>query len=90
MQFSVNLLCFFTVLCEILQETDKLKDDDLYKLLQELKKPSSCPSKKLKNVNGSLKLDISPCPTDEVKQCLTADLIPLLSYDIAGKIFLYY
>lgn len=67
------------------QETDKLKDDDLYKLLQELKKPSSCPSKKLKNVNGSLKLDISPCPTDEVKQCLTADLIPLLSYDIAAE-----
>jgi len=59
----------------------------LYKLLQELKKPSSCPSKKLKNVNGSLKLDISPCPTDEVKQCLTADLIPLSSYDIACKIF---
>ncbi|XP_025407791.1 dedicator of cytokinesis protein 7 isoform X2 [Sipha flava] len=67
------------------QETDKLKDDDLYKLLPELKKPSSCPSKKLKNLNGLLKLDISPCPTDDVKQCLTPDLIPLLSYDIASE-----
>lgn len=73
----------------ILQETDKLKDDDLYKLLQELKRPSSCPSKKLKNVNGTLKLDISPCPTDEVKQCLTTDLIPLLSYDLACKFFFH-
>lgn len=62
----------------------------MYKLLQELKKPSSCPSKKLKNVNGSLKLDISPCPVDEVKQCLTPDLIPLLSYDMACKIILLY
>lgn len=58
----------------------------MYKLLQELKKPC-CPSKKLKNINGSLKLDISPCPNDDVKQCLTADLIPLLSYDVAGKVF---
>lgn len=55
----------------------------MFKLLQELKRPSSCPSKKLKNINGSLKLDISPCPTDDVKQCLTADLLPLLSYDVA-------
>lgn len=50
----------------ILQETDKLKDDDLYKLLQEIK-ISNCSSKKLKNVNGFLKLDISPCSTDNGK-----------------------
>ncbi|XP_066997234.1 dedicator of cytokinesis protein 7 [Anabrus simplex] len=60
------------------QESDKLRDEDLYKFLQDLKRPCSV-MKKLKCIPGTLKLDVSPCP-DEVKYCLTPELAKLNPY----------
>ncbi|KAK6180566.1 hypothetical protein SNE40_012697 [Patella caerulea] len=54
------------------QESDKLSDDDLYKFLVDLKRPSSV-LKRVKCIPAVLKLDISPCP-EEIKYCLTPDL----------------
>ena len=60
------------------QEGDKLKDEDLYKHLQDLKKPSP-KLKQLKSIKGSLKLDI--CVAGEtVKHCLTPELARLKPY----------
>lgn len=60
------------------QESDRLRDDDLYKFLQDLKRPCSV-MKKLKCIPGTLKLDISPCP-EEPKYCLTPELVRLFPY----------
>ncbi|XP_022240544.1 dedicator of cytokinesis protein 7-like isoform X2 [Limulus polyphemus] len=60
------------------QESDRLRDEDLYKLLLELKRSSSV-LKRLKCIPGTLKLDISPCP-EEVRYCLTSDLTRLHPY----------
>ncbi|CAG9858416.1 unnamed protein product [Phyllotreta striolata] len=57
------------------QESDKLKDDDLYKSLQELKRPTLV-LKKLKCIPATLKLEISPCPP-EIRNCLTPELVKL-------------
>ncbi|XP_060603802.1 dedicator of cytokinesis protein 7-like isoform X2 [Ruditapes philippinarum] len=54
------------------QEGDKLSDEDLYKYLIDIKRPSNV-LKRVKCIPGTLKLDISPCP-EEPKQVLTADL----------------
>merc|ERR1719300_153733 len=60
------------------QEGDKLKDEDLYKHLQDLKKPSP-KLKQLKSIKGTLKLDI--CVAGEtVKHCLTPELARLKPY----------
>lgn len=56
------------------QESDKLRDEDLYKFLQDLKRPLQL--KKLKCIPGVLKLDISPCP-EELRGCFTPELEPL-------------
>ncbi|CAH3030323.1 unnamed protein product, partial [Porites evermanni] len=58
------------------QESDKLKDDDLYKFLADLKRPSSV-LKRLKCIPGTLKLDISP-PGDKPPYCLTSELHQVL------------
>ncbi|KAJ8913567.1 hypothetical protein NQ315_017118 [Exocentrus adspersus] len=60
------------------QESDKLRDDDLYKCLQELKRPTMV-LKKLKCIPATFKLEISPCPP-EVKNCLTTELAKLHPY----------
>nr|CAD7401942.1 unnamed protein product [Timema cristinae] len=60
------------------QESDRLRDEDLYKFLQDLKRPCSV-MKKLKCIPGTLKLDISPCP-DELRYCLTTELARLNPY----------
>ncbi|RVE50344.1 hypothetical protein evm_005010 [Chilo suppressalis] len=60
------------------QETDKLRDEDLYKFLAEIKRPSSAP-KKLKCIPGTLKIEVSPCP-DEIKNGLTPELAKLSPY----------
>lgn len=60
------------------QETDKLRDEDLYKFLAEIKRPSSAP-KKLKCIPGTLKIEVSPCP-DEIKNGLTPELAKLHPY----------
>lgn len=60
------------------QESDKLRDEDLYKCLQELKRPTLV-LKKLKCIPASLKLEILPCPS-EYKTCLTTELAKLHPY----------
>ncbi|XP_039764432.1 dedicator of cytokinesis protein 7 isoform X2 [Pararge aegeria] len=60
------------------QETDKLRDEDLYKFLAEIKRPSSAP-KKLKCIPGTLKIEVSPCP-DEIKNGLTPELAKLAPF----------
>ncbi|XP_033636293.1 dedicator of cytokinesis protein 7-like isoform X4 [Asterias rubens] len=54
------------------QEGERLSDDDLYKFLADLKRPTSV-LKRLKCIPGSLKLDISPMP-ENPPYCLTPDL----------------
>ncbi|XP_077861413.1 dedicator of cytokinesis protein 7-like [Saccoglossus kowalevskii] len=54
------------------QESDKLTDEDLYKFLADLKRPSSV-LKRLKCIPGTLKLDISPMP-ENLPFCLTPEL----------------
>lgn len=59
------------------QEQDRLRDEDLYKFLVDLKRP--CTMHKRKCIPGTLKLDISPCP-DEVPYCLTPELARITPY----------
>ncbi|KAK5645751.1 hypothetical protein RI129_004215 [Pyrocoelia pectoralis] len=54
------------------QESERFRDEDLYKCLLELKRPNLI-MKKLKCIPATLKLDISPCP-NEIKHCLTTEL----------------
>lgn len=60
------------------QEADKMKDEDLYKFLLELKRPSSA-MKKYKCIPGSIKLEISPCP-DDIRNALTPELAKVDPY----------
>ncbi|XP_022112324.2 dedicator of cytokinesis protein 7 [Pieris rapae] len=60
------------------QETDKLRDEDLYKFLAEIKRPSSAP-KKLKCIPGTLKIEVSPAP-EEIKNGLTPELAKIAPY----------
>ncbi|XP_037960753.1 dedicator of cytokinesis protein 7 [Teleopsis dalmanni] len=60
------------------QESDKMKDEDLYKFLPELKRPGAV-MKKYKCIPGSIKLEISPCPED-VKNALTPELAKVEPY----------
>ncbi|XP_064604400.1 dedicator of cytokinesis protein 7-like isoform X2 [Liolophura sinensis] len=60
------------------QEGDRLSDEDLYKFLADLRRPSSI-LKRLKCIPGTLKLDISPCP-DDAKYCLSPELFKVDPY----------
>lgn len=60
------------------QENDRMKDEDLYKCLQELRRPTLV-LKKLKCIPATFKLEISPCP-HELKNCLTTELAMLRPY----------
>lgn len=60
------------------QEGDKLKDEDLYKFLLDLKRPSTA-LKRLKCIRGTLKLDISVA-SDQVKHCFTPELAKLIPF----------
>ncbi|XP_076269946.1 dedicator of cytokinesis isoform X1 [Rhynchophorus ferrugineus] len=60
------------------QEGDKMRDDDFYKCLQELKRPTLV-LKKLKCISTTFRLEISPCPL-ELKNCLTTELEKLHPY----------
>lgn len=55
-----------------------MKDEDLYKLLPELKRPASV-MKKYKYIPGSIKLEISPCP-EKITNCLTPELAKVEPY----------
>lgn len=60
------------------QESERLRDEDLYKLLVELRRPGST-LKRLKCIPGILKLDLSPRP-EELLRCLDPDLRRLTPY----------
>ena len=60
------------------QEGDKLRDDDLYKFLIDLKRPSPV-LKRLKCIRGTLKLDISVAP-EQIKHSLTPELAKLIPF----------
>ena len=56
----------------VIQEGEKLKDEDLFKFLVDLKRPTNL-LKKLKCIPGKLKIDVSPCPST-FPYCITPDL----------------
>ncbi|XP_070194616.1 dedicator of cytokinesis protein 7-like isoform X3 [Littorina saxatilis] len=60
------------------QEGVKLSDEDLYKFLADLKRPSSV-LKRVKCIPATLKLDISPCP-EEIRYSLTPELMRVEPY----------
>lgn len=60
------------------QESERLRDEDLYKLLVELRRPGSN-LKRLKCLPGILKLDLSPRP-EELPRCMDTDLRRLVPY----------
>ncbi|XP_074640781.1 dedicator of cytokinesis protein 7-like [Tubulanus polymorphus] len=60
------------------QESDKLSEEDLYKFLADLKRPTSV-LKKLKCIPGILKLDISAA-AENPKYCLTPELYKIDPY----------
>ncbi|XP_065674534.1 dedicator of cytokinesis protein 7 isoform X2 [Hydra vulgaris] len=60
------------------QESEKLSDDDLIKLLADLRRPNSL-LKKLKCIQGILKMDITP-PPENIKYSLTPELQPVNPY----------
>ena len=60
------------------QESDKLKDEDLFKFLLDLKRPTTA-LKKLKCIRGTLKLDISVA-ADQQKYCFTPELTKLIPF----------
>ncbi|RUS71322.1 hypothetical protein EGW08_020919, partial [Elysia chlorotica] len=60
------------------QEGVKLSDEDLYKFLVDLKRPSSV-LKRVKCIPANLKLDISPCP-EEPRYTLTPELLRVEPY----------
>lgn len=57
----------------IKQDVDKLKDDDLYRFLGDMRKPAAAISRKFKIIPGHLKMDIQP-PYDGLPCCLTSNL----------------
>lgn len=60
------------------QEADKLKDEDMFKFLIDLKRPSNM-LKRLKCIPIKMKLDLSPCP-ENFPYCITPDLYRLKPY----------
>ena len=60
------------------QESDKMKDEDIYKFLPELKRPGSV-MKKYKCIPGCIKLEIGPCP-EETTNALTPELFKVDPY----------
>ena len=57
----------------IIQESDKLSDEDLYRSLAEMKKSLAAFNRKTKSVPGNLKVDISS-PDENMSCCLTSNL----------------
>ena len=75
---TVSLPSFFR------HEPDKLSEDDLFKFIADLKRPSSL-TKRLKCIPGTLKLDIAPCAGDDLPVgCLTPELARLMPVDGAS------
>ncbi|XP_031430858.1 dedicator of cytokinesis protein 7 isoform X20 [Clupea harengus] len=60
------------------QEGDRLSDEDLYKFLADMRRPSSV-LRRLRPITAQLKLDISPAP-DNPHYCLTPELMQVKPY----------
>ncbi|XP_035782880.1 dedicator of cytokinesis protein 7-like [Anopheles albimanus] len=60
------------------QESEKMKDEELYKFLPELKRPAAL-MKKHKCIPGSIKIEISPAP-EELKYAITPELAKIDPY----------
>ncbi|KAI1280634.1 Dedicator of cytokinesis protein 7 [Halotydeus destructor] len=61
------------------QDYEKMKDEDLYKMLQELKRPSSA-LKRTRCISGVFKLELTPRVSDTLKYCLTPELVRINPY----------
>ena len=66
------------------QESEKMKDEDLFKFLNELKRPSGI-MKKYKWIPGTIKLDISPYSDAESKNALSPELSRISPYNMEEK-----
>ncbi|XP_069498124.1 dedicator of cytokinesis protein 7 isoform X7 [Ambystoma mexicanum] len=60
------------------QEGDRLSDEDLYKFLADMRRPSSV-LRRLRPITAQLKIDISPCP-ENPNYCLTPELLQVKVY----------
>ncbi|XP_030062500.1 dedicator of cytokinesis protein 7 isoform X5 [Microcaecilia unicolor] len=60
------------------QEGDRLSDEDLYKFLADMRRPSSV-LRRLRPITAQLKLDISPAP-ENPSYCLTPELLQVKLY----------
>uniref|UniRef100_A0A8C1H1N6 Dedicator of cytokinesis 7 n=1 Tax=Cyprinus carpio TaxID=7962 RepID=A0A8C1H1N6_CYPCA len=60
------------------QEGDRLSDEDLYKFLADMRRPSSV-LRRLRPITAQLKIDISPAP-ENPHYCLTPDLLQVKPY----------
>ncbi|PAA86258.1 hypothetical protein BOX15_Mlig030368g1 [Macrostomum lignano] len=71
-----NLKCIsLTVKSFFKQEQDKISEEDLFKYLNDLRRPSSV-LKKLKNIGGKMVLNLQTCPYDlDLKCALTPELL---------------
>ncbi|XP_073499908.1 dedicator of cytokinesis protein 7 isoform X14 [Phyllobates terribilis] len=79
---SCNLTSFrpatLTVTNFFKQEGDRLSDEDLYKFLADMRRPSSV-LRRLRPITAQLKIDISPAP-DNPNYCLTPELLQVKPY----------
>ncbi|KAK1801285.1 hypothetical protein P4O66_022961, partial [Electrophorus voltai] len=57
------------------QEGERLSDEDLFKVLADLKRTSNI-QRRVKTISGSVKLDVTPAP-DTVAACLSPEIIPI-------------
>ncbi|KAM8931057.1 dedicator of cytokinesis protein 7 isoform 1-T1 [Pelodytes ibericus] len=60
------------------QEGDRLSDEDLYKFLADMRRPSSV-LRRLRPITAQLKIDISPAP-ENPSYCLTPELLQVKQY----------
>uniref|UniRef100_A0A8B9HFI1 Dedicator of cytokinesis 7 n=1 Tax=Astyanax mexicanus TaxID=7994 RepID=A0A8B9HFI1_ASTMX len=79
---SCNLTSFrpatLTVTNFFKQEGDRLSDEDLYKFLADMRRPSSV-LRRLRPITAQLKIDISPAP-ENPHYCLTPELLQVKPY----------
>lgn len=75
---SITISSFFK------QESEKMKDEDLFKFLPELKRPSGI-MKKYKCIPGSIKLEVAPYADGDVKNALSPELARISPYCMEEK-----
>lgn len=75
---SITITSFFK------QESEKMKDEDLYKFLPDLKRPSTI-TKKYKCIPGSIKVEVAPYSEGETKNALSPELAKINPYFMEEK-----